>query len=113
MYVCRSHPRTTSLKSSRWPSTDTDKDLDVPGIWASAREINAIIISEVDAGLPENKIILGCSHPAALVDSFKTQMMNGGRHRLQSRLRYDADHRYSDRACLTHQSKAMLNQTCF
>ncbi|KAG8865416.1 hypothetical protein FRB96_000306 [Tulasnella sp. 330] len=36
-----------------------EKELDVSDVWTSVSQISAIITSEAEAGLPENKIILG------------------------------------------------------
>ncbi|KAG8993337.1 hypothetical protein FRB94_010847 [Tulasnella sp. JGI-2019a] len=60
--------------------SDVDKDVDVQGIWASAREINAIITSEIGGGIPENKIILG---------GLTTEIKLAGLVCLSGRLLYD------------------------
>ncbi|KAG9024535.1 hypothetical protein FRB95_011373 [Tulasnella sp. JGI-2019a] len=72
--------------------SDVDKDVDVQGIWASAREINAIITSEIGGGIPENKIILGGFSQGCgmtLITGLTTEIKLAGLVCLSGRLLYD------------------------
>jgi len=69
-----------------------DGDIDVSGVWSSAREVESIITSEVGTGLPENKIVLGgfsqgCA--LTLVTGLTTERRLAGLVCLSGRLMYD------------------------